>query len=127
VINVEFIGNEPEELYIGNLSSEITVEELMEIFKPYGEVCSLSVNDFLFIIQIINAWIANFDEHSLGYGFVHMKDRATAQRALDELNEVCEVIILEIKIYDYRLFGMIEKLTYNLRRTVSVFSFFFFL
>jgi hypothetical protein len=58
---------------------------------------------FLFIIQVVNAWIANLDDHSLGYGFVQMKDRSTAVKALKELDKVCEVIILEIRIYDYRL------------------------
>jgi RNA recognition motif-containing protein len=40
------MGDEPEELYIGNLSSEITFEDLLKIFKPYGEVCLLSIDVF---------------------------------------------------------------------------------
>jgi RNA recognition motif-containing protein len=62
-------------IYIGNLSYEITDDEVKDLFSPHGEIASVS------IIK---------DKHSgqsKGFGFVEMPNQAEAEEAIKALNE----------------------------------------
>jgi RNA recognition motif-containing protein len=61
-------------IYVGNLSHEVTEEDLRLAFEPFGQVESAT------IIQ---------DKHSgqsKGFGFVEMASKAEGQSAIDGLN-----------------------------------------
>ena len=61
-------------IYVGNLSHEVTEEDLRLAFEPFGQVESVT------IIK---------DKHSgqsKGFGFVEMASKADAQSAIDGLN-----------------------------------------
>ncbi|MGN0832372.1 MAG: RNA recognition motif domain-containing protein [Kiritimatiellia bacterium] len=63
------------EIYVGNLSYDMTEEQLRKEFEAYGKVNSARL-------------IANrFNGKSKGYGFVQMPDRAEAERAVAALND----------------------------------------
>ena len=61
-------------IYVGNLSYEITQEDLQQAFEGFGEVESAKV------IQ------DNYTGRSKGFGFVEMQDSAEAHSAIDGLN-----------------------------------------
>jgi RNA recognition motif-containing protein len=61
-------------IYVGNLSREVTEEDLRQAFEAFGEVTS---------VKIIK------DKHSgesRGFGFVEMASKAEGQSAIDGLN-----------------------------------------
>ena len=61
-------------IYVGNLSPEVTDEDLNGLFSEYGNVSSAKViRD-------------NFSQESRGFGFVEMPGQADAKKALDTLN-----------------------------------------
>jgi RNA recognition motif-containing protein len=60
-------------IYVGNLSYEVTDEELRGLFEPYGEVSAA------------NVIIDKFTGNSKGFGFVEMPAREAAQKAIREL------------------------------------------
>ena len=62
-------------IYVGNLSYEITDDEVKDLFSPHGEISSVS------IIK---------DKHSgqsKGFGFIEMPNQAEAEEAIKALNE----------------------------------------
>jgi RNA recognition motif-containing protein len=61
-------------IYIGNLSNEVTEEDLKQAFETFGEVES---------VKIIKDKYAN---RSKGFGFVEMPSKAEGQSAIDGLN-----------------------------------------
>ena len=61
-------------IYIGNLSDEVTEEDLKEAFESFGEVES---------VKIIKDKYTN---RSKGFGFVEMPSKAEGQSAIDDLN-----------------------------------------
>ena len=61
-------------IYVGNLSYEITEEDLKLAFEPFGKVESAS------IIK------DKYSGQSKGFGFVDMPSKAEAQAAIDGLN-----------------------------------------
>jgi len=61
-------------IYVGNLSYNVTQEELKELFLKYGEVTS------------VNIIIDRDSGRSKGFGFVEMTSDADAQKAIQELN-----------------------------------------
>lgn len=61
-------------IYVGNLSREVTEEELREEFEAFGEIASLT------IIK------DKYSGESRGFGFVEMPAKAEAQSAIDGLN-----------------------------------------
>ena len=63
------------EIYVGNLSYDMTEDQLREAFAAYGKVNSARL--------ITN----KFNGKSKGFGFVQMPDRAEADKAIDALNE----------------------------------------
>jgi len=61
-------------IFVGNLSRDVTDEDLRELFLPFGEVTSATVlRD-------------KFSGESRGFGFVEMPAKAAAQAAMAELN-----------------------------------------
>jgi len=60
-------------IYVGNLSYEMTDEDLRGLFEPYGEVSSA------------NVITDKFTGSSKGFGFVEMPAREAGQKAISEL------------------------------------------
>ena len=63
------------EIYVGNLSYDMTEDQLRKEFEAYGKVNSARL--------ITN----RFNGKSKGFGFVQMPDRAEADKAIAALNE----------------------------------------
>ena len=61
-------------IYVGNLSFEVTEEDLKQTFGAFGQVES---------VKIIKDM---YDGKSKGFGFVEMAGRAEAQSAIEDLN-----------------------------------------
>jgi RNA recognition motif-containing protein len=61
-------------IYVGNLSFQLTEEELEAAFKAFGEVTS------------VNIIRDRFSGQSKGFGFVEMAVQAEAERAVRELD-----------------------------------------
>jgi RNA recognition motif-containing protein len=61
-------------IYVGNLSRNVTEEDLQQAFKDFGEVAS---------VKMIKD---RYSGESRGFGFVEMPDKAEAQSAIDGLN-----------------------------------------
>jgi RNA recognition motif-containing protein len=61
-------------IYVGNLSYQLTSEELREAFEQYGEVSSANV-----IIDKLTG-------RSKGFGFVEMPDPTSAEEAIKQLD-----------------------------------------
>jgi RNA recognition motif-containing protein len=61
-------------IYVGNLSFDVSDENLRQTFEPFG--------------QIISATIVKdkYSGQSRGFGFVEMPNRAEAQAAIENLN-----------------------------------------
>ena len=62
-------------IYVGNLSHEVTEEDLRLAFEPFGQVESASIIKDKYTSQ------------SKGFGFVEMPSKAEAQSAIDGLND----------------------------------------
>ena len=61
-------------IYVGNLSFEVSVETLRQAFEAFGQVSSVSiVKD-------------KYSGQSRGFGFVEMLEQAQAQAAIKNLN-----------------------------------------
>jgi RNA recognition motif-containing protein len=61
-------------IYIGNLSYEVTEEDLKQAFEVFGQV------------ESVNIIKDKFSGRSKGFGFVEMPDKANGQSAINELN-----------------------------------------
>ncbi|MCU7495661.1 MAG: RNA-binding protein [Ignavibacteria bacterium] len=61
-------------IFVGNLSKDVTDRDLEQAFGEYGHVKS---------VKIIRDM---FSGESKGFGFVEMSDTASAQKAMNELN-----------------------------------------
>ncbi len=61
-------------IYVGNLSYNVTEEELREVFKAYGEVST------------VNIITDKYSGQSKGFGFVEMSGKDEAEKAIKELN-----------------------------------------
>lgn len=62
-------------IYIGNLNYDISEDELMDIFKEYGEVAS---------VKII---IDKYSGRSKGFGFIDMPNDQEASEAMENIND----------------------------------------
>jgi len=62
-------------IYVGNLSFEVTEEDLQEAFEAFGQIES---------VKIIKD---NYNGRSKGFGFVEMSNNAEAQAAISALND----------------------------------------
>ncbi|MEG8988467.1 RNA-binding protein [Ignavibacteria bacterium 4148-Me] len=61
-------------IYVGNLSSEVTDADLETVFSNYGKVSS---------VKIIRDM---FTQESRGFGFIEMNNRNEAEKAIEQLN-----------------------------------------
>ena len=61
-------------IYVGNLSFEVTEEDLQQAFEGFGQVVS------------VNIIKDRYSGNSRGFGFVEMPDKAESQSAIDGLN-----------------------------------------
>ena len=62
-------------IYVGNLSYEVTEEDLKEAFGVFGEVET---------VKVLKDYATG---RSKGFGFVEMSNNAEAQSAIDALND----------------------------------------
>ena len=62
-------------IYVGNLSYDVTEEDLREAFESFGEIDS---------VKIIKD---NYSGRSKGFGFIEMPNNADAQSAINSLND----------------------------------------
>ncbi len=62
-------------IYVGNLSYDVTEDEVRDVFSAHGEISSLS------IIK------DKYSGQSKGFGFVEMPNQAEAEEAIKTLNE----------------------------------------
>jgi len=62
-------------IYVGNLSYEVTEEDLKEAFQVFGEV------------ETVKVIKDNYTGRSKGFGFVEMSAKDEAQSAINELND----------------------------------------
>jgi len=62
-------------IYVGNLSYEVTEEDLKEAFEVFGEV------------ESVNIIKDKYTNRSKGFGFVEMPNNADAQSAINDLND----------------------------------------
>ena len=62
-------------IYVGNVSREVTEEDLRQAFEAFGEVTS---------VKIIKD---RYSGESRGFGFVEMPDKADAESAITGLKE----------------------------------------
>jgi RNA recognition motif-containing protein len=61
-------------IYVGNLSRDVTEEDLRQAFEAFGQVASVSIIT------------DKFSGESRGFGFVEMPVQAEAQSAIGDLN-----------------------------------------
>ena len=61
-------------IYVGNLSREVTEDELRKAFEAFGQVTS---------VNIIND---RYSGESRGFGFIEMATKSEAQAAINGLN-----------------------------------------
>ena len=61
-------------IFIGNLSKDVTEDDLQDLFSEYGTVRNVKVIKDL------------FSGESKGFGFLEMPGQAEAQKAMSELN-----------------------------------------
>jgi RNA recognition motif-containing protein len=61
-------------IYVGNLSYEVTEEDLKEAFEVFGEV------------ETVKVIKDNYTGRSKGFGFVEMPSKAEGQSAIEGLN-----------------------------------------
>ena len=62
-------------IYVGNLSKEVTEEDLQQAFEAFGQVATVTILK------------DRFTGESRGFGFVEMPAKAEGQTAIQELNE----------------------------------------
>ncbi len=62
-------------IYIGNLSYEVTEEDLKQAFEGFGQV------------ETVKVIKDNYTGRSKGFGFVEMSAKDEAQSAIDKLND----------------------------------------
>ena len=61
-------------IYVGNLSRDVSTEDLRQAFEAHGEVSS------------VNIIKDKYSGEPRGFGFVEMPDKAEAQTAIENLN-----------------------------------------
>jgi RNA recognition motif-containing protein len=61
-------------IYVGNLSQDVTEDDLRQAFEALGQV------------ESVNIIKDRFSGESRGFGFVEMPSKDEAQKAMDELN-----------------------------------------
>jgi RNA recognition motif-containing protein len=61
-------------IYVGNLSHDVSTEDLRQAFEAHGEVSS------------VNIIKDKYSGQPRGFGFVEMPNKAEAQKAIEDLN-----------------------------------------
>jgi RNA recognition motif-containing protein len=61
-------------IYVGNLSRDVTEDDLRQAFEAFGQ------------IEGVNLIKDKFSGESRGFGFVEMPSKTEAQKAIDEMN-----------------------------------------
>ncbi len=61
-------------IYVGNLSTEVTEEDLKNLFSAYGNITSVKVIKDM------------YSGASKGFGFIELSNQTEAQKAINELN-----------------------------------------
>ena len=61
-------------IYVGNLSQDVTEDDLRQAFEAFGQV------------ESVNVVKDRFSGESRGFGFVEMPSKDEAQKAIDEMN-----------------------------------------
>jgi len=61
-------------IYVGNLSHEVTEDSLREAFEPFGQV------------ESVNIIKDRFSGESRGFGFLEMPSKQEAEKAIEEMN-----------------------------------------
>jgi RNA recognition motif-containing protein len=61
-------------IYVGNLSFDVTEDQLKELFGPFGQVTE---------VRLI---MDKFSGKSKGFGFIEMPSKEEAEKAIEELN-----------------------------------------
>ena len=61
-------------IYVGNLSRDVTEDDLRQLFEGFGQITS------------VNIIKDKFSGESRGFGFVEMPDKESAQAAINGLN-----------------------------------------
>ncbi|MBN1352730.1 RNA-binding protein [candidate division KSB1 bacterium] len=61
-------------IYVGNLSKEVSEDDLRDAFEPFGQITS---------IKIIKD---KFTAESRGFGFIEMPENQEAKSAMEKLN-----------------------------------------
>ncbi len=61
-------------IYVGNLSHEVTEDSLREAFEPFGQV------------ESVNIIKDRFSGESRGFGFLEMPSKQEAEKAIAEMN-----------------------------------------
>jgi len=64
----------PVQIYVGNLTYNMTEDSLRELFEPYGEVTS---------VKIIKDRLT---DRSRGFGFVEMSNKDEAETAIQKID-----------------------------------------
>ncbi|MBV8256055.1 MAG: RNA-binding protein [Chitinophaga sp.] len=62
-------------IYVGNLSSQTTEQQLSDLFIPFG------------IVRSVKVILDNYTGRSKGFAFVEMPDDAHGERAIRNLND----------------------------------------
>jgi RNA recognition motif-containing protein len=68
-------GSSGLKLFIGNLPYDVTEEEVLQLFSPYGEVVNT------------NLVIDHFSGRPKGFAFVEMSTRSEGHKAMETLNK----------------------------------------
>ena len=99
-------------IYVAKFDSQLSDEQLKELFTPYGEVTSATVQ------------IDNFTDQSRCFGYVEMPDADQAKKAIAALNlsevngaiiKVEESEVKEIKRGSYKV-GNVEVNPYRFKK-----------
>ncbi len=61
-------------IYVGNLSRDVTEDDLRAVFEAHGQV------------ELVNIIKDKFSGESRGFGFVEMPSKSEAQTAIEEVN-----------------------------------------
>jgi RNA recognition motif-containing protein len=70
-LNTKFIMK----LFIGNLGSDVTADDLLSLFSEFGEVISAHVAE------------SNCDSSPVAYGYIEMSNESDAERAIRAMNK----------------------------------------
>lgn len=103
-------------LYIGNIGSEVTDEELIEIFKPYGETSEVFVNKdknfgFIKLDYHSNAEKAKRELDGTILKSRNLKIRFAPNSATIKVKNLTGYVTNELLHYAFSVFGEIERAT----------------